>query len=99
MDEQITEYVRSYDVCQYNKVIGYKKYGLLEPIDVPIRPWNSICMDFIVGLSKSKEYTKIWVIVDRFSTMAHFIPLRTEEHIKEQALIFLKEIRRLHELL
>ena len=55
-------------------------------------------MDFIVGLPKSDGYTKIWVIVDRFSKMAHFIPLRTEEHIKELALTFVKEIWRLHGL-
>ena len=55
-------------------------------------------MDFIVGLPKSEGYTKIWVIVDRFSKMAHFIPLKTEEHIKELALTFVKEIWRLHGL-
>jgi len=49
-------------------------------------------MDFIVGLSKSDGYMKIWVIVDRFSKMAHFIPLRTEDHIKELAFSFMKEI-------
>ena len=52
IDEQITEYVCSGDICQYNKVIRHKKYGLLEPIDVPIRPWTSISKDFIVGLPK-----------------------------------------------
>ena len=55
-------------------------------------------MDFIVGLPKLEEYTKIWVMVDRFSKMAHFIPLRTEEHIKELALTFLEEIWRLYGL-
>jgi len=63
-----------------------------------MRPWTSISMDFIVGLPKSQGYTKIWVIVARFSKMAHFIPLKSEEHIKELALIFLKEIWRLHGL-
>jgi len=38
MDEQITEYVCSCDVCQHNKVIRHKKSGLLEPIEVPMRP-------------------------------------------------------------
>ena len=85
-------------MCQHNKVIRHNKYALLEPIDVPMRLWNSISMDFIVGSPKSEGYTKMWVIVDRFSKMAHFIPLRTEEHIKELALIFLKEIWRLHGL-
>jgi len=98
MDENITEYVRSCDVCQRNKVIRHKKYGLLEPLEVPMRPWTVISMDFIVGLPKSDGYIKIWVIVDRFSKMAHFIPVRTEEHIKELALTFVKEIWCLHGL-
>ena len=55
-------------------------------------------MDFIVGLPKSEGYTKIWVIVDRFSKMGHFIPMKTEEHIKELALTFVKEIWHLHGL-
>jgi len=49
-------------------------------------------MDFIVGLPKSEGYTKIWVIVDRISKVAHFILLKTLEHIKELALVFVKEI-------
>jgi len=55
-------------------------------------------MDFVVGLPMSDGYTKIWVIVDRFSKIGHFIPLRTEEHIKELAFMFVKEIWRLHGL-
>jgi len=98
MDEQIREYVRSLDMCQHNKVIRHKNYGLLKPIDVPMRPWTSISTDFVVGLPKSEGYTKIWVIVDRFSKLAHFIPLKTEEHIQELALIFLREIWHLHGL-
>jgi len=69
MDESITEYVRSCDVCQRNKVIRHKKYGLLEPLEVPMKPWTAISMDCIVGLPKSDGYTKIWVIVDRFSKL------------------------------
>jgi len=40
MEENITEYVQSWDVCQRNKVIRHKKYGLLEPLEVPMRPWT-----------------------------------------------------------
>jgi len=96
MDENITQYVCSCDVCQRNKVIQHKKFGLLAPLEVPMTPWTAISMDFIVGLPKSDGYTKIWVIVDRFSKMEHYIPLRTEEQIKELALTFVKEIWRLH---
>jgi len=54
MDENISEYVRSRDVCQRNKVIRHKKFGLLQLLEVPMRPWTAISMDFIVGLPKSK---------------------------------------------
>jgi len=64
MDDQITEYVCSCDICQHNKVIRHKNCVLLKPIDVSMRPWTSISMDFIVGLPKSEGYKKIWVIVD-----------------------------------
>jgi len=63
-----------------------------------MRQWTAISIDFIVGLPKPNGYTNIRVIVDRFSKMAHFTPLRTEEHIKELALTFVKEIWRLHGL-
>jgi len=98
MDEKITEYVRSCDVCQRNKVIRHNKYGLLEHLEVPMRPWTAISMDFIFRLPNSDGYTKRWVIVERLSKMAHFIPLRTEEHIKELAWTFVKEIWFLHGL-
>ena len=51
-----------------------------------------------MGLPESSGHTKIWVIVDRFSKMAHFIPLSTDTPIKEIANIFLREIWRLHGL-
>ena len=92
MDEHIAEYVKTCDVCQCNKTIRDKKFGLLEHIDVPMRPWNAISMDFIVGLPESEGYTKIWVIVDLFSKMAPFLPLTREVPIKELALIFLQNV-------
>ena len=40
-------------------------------------------MDFIVELPESSGHTKIWVVVDQFSKMAHFIPLATDKPIKD----------------
>ena len=50
MDEEIKDYVRSCDVCQRDKTSQRKKYGLLQPLDIPHQPWKSISMDFITGL-------------------------------------------------
>ena len=71
---------------------------MLDPLDIPNRPWDDISMDFIVGLLESSGHTKIWVVVDRFSKMAHFIPLSTDTPVKEIANIFLREVWRLHGL-
>ena len=67
MDQEVEEYVHSCDSCQRNKATRHKKYGLLDPMDIPNRPWDDISMDFIVGLPESSGHTKIWVVVDRFS--------------------------------
>ena len=98
MDQEVEEYVRSCDSCQRNKATRHKKYGLLDPQDIPNRPWDDISMDFIVGLPESSGHTKIWVVVDWFSKMAHFIPHSTDTPIKEIANIFRREVWRLHGL-
>jgi hypothetical protein len=71
---------------------------MLQPLEIPYRPWTSISMDFIVGLPESSGFTKIWVIVDRFSKMAHYIPLPTLNKTEDLAKLFLKEVWRLHGL-
>ena len=98
MDQDIEEYVRSCDCCQRNKTARHKKYGELLPLEVPYRPWTSISMDFIVGLPESNGMTKIWVIVDRFSKMSHFIALPTVNKTEDLAKIFLTQVWKYHGL-
>jgi hypothetical protein len=74
MHDDASDYVRSCDTCQRDKVSRHRRYGLLQPLEIPYRPWNSISMDFITALPKSDGFTQIWVIVDRLTKMAHFIP-------------------------
>ncbi|XP_062113985.1 uncharacterized protein LOC133824996 [Humulus lupulus] len=52
-----------------------KPAGLLQPIRIPEWKWEEITMDFVVGLPKSsKQHDAIWVIVDRYTKSAHFLP-------------------------
>ena len=98
MAEWVADYVRSCHQCQQNKSARHAKYGLLQPLELPSAPWTSISMDFITELPESNGYTSIWVIVDRFSKMTHFIPLKQPAGAKELARIFVKVIWRLHGL-
>ncbi|WVZ89534.1 LOW QUALITY PROTEIN: hypothetical protein U9M48_035918, partial [Paspalum notatum var. saurae] len=52
--------------------------GLLQPLKVPEWKWEEITMDFIVGLPRTRKgYNSIWVVVDRLTKVAHFIPVNT----------------------
>ena len=54
-------------------------------------------MDFITDLPASEGHTEIWVVIDRFTKMAHFIPLQKErKKAPDLAKIFVKEVWRLH---
>ena len=97
MEDWVRNYVRTCDTCQRIKTGRHGKYGKLKPLEVPYAPWVQIAMDFIVQLPTCRGYDRIWVIVDRFSKMAHFIPLK-KTTAKSLADEFVKEIWRLHGL-
>jgi hypothetical protein len=51
---------------------------LLHPLKIPKWKWEEIGMDFIVGLPRTQAvYDSIWIIVDRLTMVAHFIPVKT----------------------
>jgi hypothetical protein len=53
MDETIIDYIQSCVECQKNKTAYHLKYGLLQPLELPYAPWQSIAMDFITDLPES----------------------------------------------
>ena len=54
-------------------------------------------MDFIVGLPKThKAYTVIWVVIDRLTKSAHFLPGKATYTVDNLAQLYVKEIIRLH---
>ncbi len=58
-----------------------------------------ITMDFVTGLPRTtREYDLIWVIVDRLTKTAHFLPMRITYSIAQYAKLYVREIVRLHEV-
>jgi hypothetical protein len=99
MDQEIIAYIRSCLECQKDKATCYKPYGLLLPLELPYVPWTLSAMDFITDLPLSEDCDQLWVIIDRFTKMAHFIPFKKEQKTAEYLVkIFTYEIWRFHSI-
>ncbi|WVZ80333.1 hypothetical protein U9M48_027818 [Paspalum notatum var. saurae] len=99
MKREIAKYVYECDVCQRVKADHLKPAGMLQPLAVLAWKWEDTHMDFIVGLPRTpKGYDSIWVIIDRFTKSAHFIPVKTIYHAKTYAEIYIARIVSLHDV-
>lgn len=75
------------------------RYGLVSPLGLPHAPWTSTSMDPTTGLLAPEGAVEIWVIVDRYTKMAHFVPLKTgAKKAADLARIFAREVWRIHGL-
>jgi transposase InsO family protein len=71
--------------------------GLLQPMKIPEWKWEEVGMDFIVGLPCTQRgYDSIWVIVDRLTTVSHFIPVKTTYHGPKLAELYMEKVVCLH---
>ncbi|XP_075103331.1 uncharacterized protein LOC142177978 [Nicotiana tabacum] len=97
MKKDIATFVAQCPNCQQVKAEHQKPGGLLQNIEIPAWKWESINMDFITGLPNSRrKFNSIWVIVDRLTKSAHFLPVRTTYSAEDYASLYIKEIVRLH---
>jgi hypothetical protein len=85
--------------CRINKAERLKVAGLLHPLDIHNKKWEIISMDFIVSLPRTERgHDSIWVIVDRLTKLARFIPTRTTIKAQELAYQFVNELFRFYSL-
>ncbi|KAK4701806.1 putative transposase, partial [Phenoliferia sp. Uapishka_3] len=71
----IKNYVNTCDSCHRAKPLRSRAQGFLKPLPIPVGPWKSLSMDFIVKLPPtSRGFDSIFVVVDRFTKMAYLMP-------------------------
>ncbi|GJQ94151.1 putative reverse transcriptase domain-containing protein [Tanacetum coccineum] len=79
--------------CAKVKAKPQKSPGLLQQPEIPVLKWERITMDFISKLPRTPSgYDSIWVIVDRLTKYAHFIPMNEKFKMKKLTRLYLKEI-------
>ena len=97
MKKDIAEYVSKCLVCQQVKAEHQRPAGLLQPLSIPEWKWDDIAMDFVTGLPKTnKQHDSAWIVIDRLTKSAHFLPVKTSYTADQYADIYIQEIVRLH---
>jgi transposase InsO family protein len=82
MKDKITNFIKKCANCQRNKHSTHAKYGEMQAIELPTKPWTDISIDFVTRLPESRDpttklkYDAILVVVDRFTKAAEYILFR-----------------------
>ncbi|GJR45968.1 putative reverse transcriptase domain-containing protein, partial [Tanacetum coccineum] len=93
MKANIATYVSKCLTCAKVKAEHQRPSGLLVQPDIPQWKWDNITMDFVTKLPKSSQgYDTIWVIVDRLTKSAIFVPMRETDPMDKLARMYLKEV-------
>ena len=83
--------------CQQVKVEHQHPAGFLNPLPIPEWKWETVSMDFITGLPRTKyQHDSIMVVVDTLTKAAHFIPVQSTFGKTQVANVIMKEIVKLH---
>ncbi|PKA48705.1 hypothetical protein AXF42_Ash018522 [Apostasia shenzhenica] len=97
LKKEVIEAVSKCISCQQVKGEHQRPPDLLQPLSIPIWKWEEVAMDFVVGLPRSQQrHNVIWVIIDRLTKSAHFLPIKATDSTDKLAKIYVDQIVRLH---
>ncbi|XP_049344686.1 uncharacterized protein LOC125809059 [Solanum verrucosum] len=97
MMKYIAEFVVKCPNYQQVKVEHQRPGGLSQDIAITTWKWEDLNMNFIVGLLRTqRQYDSIWVIVDRMTKLAYFLPVKVSYSVEYYAKMYLREMEKLH---
>jgi hypothetical protein len=96
MKRDVATFVSKCLTCQQVKAEHQRPAGQLQPLPVAEWKWENVTMDFVTGLPRSpRGNDAVWVIVDRLTKTAHFLPMRVTDTVDKLSQLYIREIVRL----
>ncbi|GKC87958.1 putative reverse transcriptase domain-containing protein [Tanacetum coccineum] len=93
MKAEIATYVSKCMTCAKVKAEYQKPSGLLVQPVIPVWKWENITMDFVTKLPKTPSgQDTIWVVIDRLTKSAHFLPMKETDTMDKLTRQYLKEL-------
>ena len=93
MKRDIVDFVVQCPNCLKVKYEHQRPGGTHQRMPIPEWKWERIAIDFVVGLPKTLgRFDSIWVIVDRLTKSAHFIPVKVTYNAEKLAKLYILEI-------
>ena len=100
INSDVEAFCKSCAICQTSKPRNHPNYGLLETLNVPSYPWETIGIDFVGPLPESKTlngtFDMILVIIDYLTVMVHLIPTKQTYRAKDIAEVMFDRVYKLH---
>ena len=96
MTQEVRQFVLDCPVCQVEKGSHLKPAGKLMPLEIPMRKWDHVAIDFMVGLPIQDNCDTISTMVDKATKMCYFIPCSEKSSAKQVARMYWQHVGRLH---
>ena len=97
LKKEIASLVSRCLTCQQVKAEHQRPVAKIQLLPIPIWKLEKITTDFVTGLPwTQRQHDDIWVIVDRLTKSAHFLPVNVEDSLETLAQLYVDEIVRLH---
>ena len=93
MKKKIASFVFRCLTCQQVKEEHQKPAGKIQLLPIPVWKWEKITMDFVTGLPwTQRQHDAIWVIVDRLTKCAPFLPVNVKDSLEKLAQLYVDEV-------